>query len=81
MTAAAPAARKTRTGSLSSPTSSRRWRRGTSPGCSSTRRSMRVPFVLAHQFREQLSDGTRADLATTVDHCTAWSLDFEVDDS
>lgn len=40
-------------------------------------RSMRVPFVLAHQFREQLSDGTGADLALTVDHCTAWSLDFE----
>jgi hypothetical protein len=40
-------------------------------------RSMRVPFVLAHQFREQLSDHTGADLARTVDHCTAWSLDFE----
>jgi hypothetical protein len=40
-------------------------------------RSMRVPFVLAHQFREQLSDQTGADLARTVDHCTAWSLDFE----
>lgn len=40
-------------------------------------RSMKVPFVLAHQFREQLKGGPGADLALTVDHCTAWSLDFE----
>jgi hypothetical protein len=40
-------------------------------------RSMRVPFVLAHQFREQLKDGHGVDLTRTIDHCTAWSLDFE----
>lgn len=40
-------------------------------------RSMRVPFVLAHQFREQPKGGPGADLALTVDHCAARSLDFE----
>jgi hypothetical protein len=40
-------------------------------------RSMKVPFVLAHQFREQLKDGRGVDLTQTIDHCTAWSLDFE----
>lgn len=40
-------------------------------------RSMRVPFVLAHQYRTQLKDGLGVDLTETVENCTAWSLDFE----
>lgn len=36
-------------------------------------RSMKVPFVLAHQFREQVGE----ELTQTFERCTAWSLDFE----
>jgi hypothetical protein len=40
-------------------------------------RSYKVPFVLAHQFRGQLTDPRGIDLDRTVEHCTSWSLDFE----
>lgn len=40
-------------------------------------RSKGVPFVFAHQYRGQLSDGPTLDLDRTLEHCTVWSLDFE----